>query len=394
MSRPVGTTTEQGAGPSMLAAPPYLARLVAGEPGWGVDVIARAFADVPARCSAAVSLLERYVPDPAIRQKQHRLRLGRCMRRTRSCFISHQLAAACIASAWIFGIEAAERRRGLFAFAIAGGLAGAAPLVDYQAVFAAVPIAVHAVVKLWSWPRRELLRAIAIATAAAVRSRSCRRITPSASAACSAPATTPRPRSRSITRRASSGWTKLRWEAFYGSPVKIDNGLFALAPCLLLALPACSGWPVISRTRGTSSTLARAGAARRDRDRPVCPALAGVAHVFIGRLLGEGQLFRAAVRRTRARRADRVRAGTPGVLATNARAAAVGLAVLADSRAFISAINFGAAVGAMRYITAMLPFPAADRGGARGAAALEPRGASARSPARSWSASRFTRRRR
>src|SRR5674476_88333 len=79
-------------------------------------------------------------------------------------FYSHQLGAVCIGSAWILAVDVAERRRGLRAMAIAGALAGAAPLVDYQAVFAAVPVAVYVVARMWrTMSRGELWRALGVA---------------------------------------------------------------------------------------------------------------------------------------------------------------------------------------------------------------------------------------
>src|SRR5262249_34011891 len=82
-------------------------------------------------------------------------------------YYSHQLAAICIASAWIFALDVLDRRRGLPLMAAVGALAGAAPLVDYQAAFAGVPLLVYLIARLSSWPRREAARALAIAAAAA-----------------------------------------------------------------------------------------------------------------------------------------------------------------------------------------------------------------------------------
>jgi hypothetical protein len=354
-------------GSSMLAAPPYLAvRLVAGEPGLEASMwIARVFAGiVPALLFLLLMyrFLERYVPDPAIRQLVCiAYGLGSMAMTYSILFYSHQLAAACIASAWIFGIEAAERRRGLFAFAIAGGLAGAAALVDYQAVFAAVPIAVHVMFKLWSRPRRELLAAIAVAIAGAAVPIA---ILLAYHTVCfGGPLRTGYDASTTFAFHHQEGFlglTKLRWEAFYGSLVKIDNGLFALAPWLLLALPGLF-W--LARGSAERAALVDARAFWRGTfhmSLGLCSLALGVfAYAYFGLIHWSGRISYATIFVPMLGGVIAFGRGARHVFRGGERgAAAVALAVLVIYVLFISGINFwrgGWGVGP-RYITAMLPF--------------------------------------
>jgi hypothetical protein len=139
--------------------------------------------------------------------------------------------------------------------AAAGLLAGAAPLVDYQAVFAAVPVAVYVAVKLR--PGGQLVRAIALAVAGAAP--------PIAAllayhAICfGSPWRTGYDASTSFAfyhQHGFLGITQLRWEAFWGSLGRPDNGLFALSPGWLLAIPGCA----LLWRRGERATVAVAAA--------------------------------------------------------------------------------------------------------------------------------------
>jgi hypothetical protein len=183
-------------------------------------------------------------------------------------FYSHQLGAVCIGSAWILATDVAERRRGLPAMAAAGALAGAAPLVDYQAAFAGVPVAVYVVAKMWRWPRAELLRTVGVAAACAAVPLA---IMFAYHAACfGSPFRTGYDASTTFAHFHQEGFlgmTRPRWEAFWGSFFRIDNGLFALAPWVLLAIPG-------------AIALARGDRAQR----PMvwtCAAVAGIYILFI-----------------------------------------------------------------------------------------------------------------
>ena len=231
-------------GSSMLAAPAYLAvRVVAGEPSLRASMwIARFVAGIVPMLLFLLLLygfLERFAPDPAVRKLVLvAYALGSLAMTYSILFYSHQLAAICIASAWILALDVADRRRGLLAMTAAGVLAGGAALVDYQAIFAAVPVAAHVLYKLRAWPRKELLRVVAIAVAGAAVPIG---ILLAYHAACfGSPWRTGYDASESFAHFHQEGFlgiTRLRWEAFWGSFARRDNGLFFLAPWLLLAFP-------------------------------------------------------------------------------------------------------------------------------------------------------------
>jgi hypothetical protein len=228
-------------GSSLLAVPVYAAvRAVSGEPSLAVTLwICRAAAGIAPMLAFLWLLwgfLARFAPDPDVRRLVViAYALGSLAMTYSILFYSHQLGAICIASAWILAVDVAERRRGLFAMAAAGFLAGAAPLVDYQAVFAALPIAVHVLARLG---RKDRVRAVAVAAAGAAL--------PIAAllayhAVCfGSPWRTGYDASTAFAvfhQRGFLGITALRWEAFSGSLVRPDNGLLVLSPWLLLAIP-------------------------------------------------------------------------------------------------------------------------------------------------------------
>jgi len=231
-------------GSSMLALPAYwVVRVVAGEPKLATTFWLARFVTGIVPTILFLNLLwgflARFAPDPAVRRLVLvAYALGSMAMTYSILFFSHQLGAICVATSWILGVEFVERKRGLVAIGLAGALAGAAALVDYQAVFAAVPVAVYLVVKMWRWPRRELVRAIAIATVGAA--------IPIAillgyhTAAFGSPWRTGYAASEAWAGYHQQGFlgiTELRGAAFWGSLFRRDNGLFALAPWFLLALP-------------------------------------------------------------------------------------------------------------------------------------------------------------
>ena len=229
-------------GSSLLAVPAYAAvRLVTGEPSLPATLwICRVFAGIAPMLAFLWLLwgfLARYAPDPAVRRLVViGYALGSLAMTYSILFYSHQLGAICIAGAWILALDVADGKRGLGAMLAAGFLAGAAPLVDYQAVFAALPVAVHVIVRLRRHPR--LARAILLAVAGAAL--------PIATllayhASCfGSPWRTGYDASTTFAAFHQHGFlgiTALRSEAFWGSLGRPDNGLFALSPWWLLAIP-------------------------------------------------------------------------------------------------------------------------------------------------------------
>jgi hypothetical protein len=248
-------------GSSLLAVPAYAAvRAVAGPPGLVATVwICRVFAGVLPMLGFLWLLwgfLARWAPDPAARRVVVLgYALGSLAMTYSILFYSHQLGAICIASAWILAVDVVEQRRGVAAMAAAGLLAGAAPLVDYQAVFAALPVAVYVAVKLR--PGAQLVRAIALAVAGAAPPIA---VLLAYHAICfGSPWRTGYDASTTFAvfhQHGFLGITALRWEAFWGSLGRPDNGLVALSPGWLLAIP---GGVVLWR-RGERATCAVAAA--------------------------------------------------------------------------------------------------------------------------------------
>jgi len=239
-------------GSSMLAVPAYAAVRLVTEPSLAVSLwICRLVAGILPMLGFLWLLwgfLARFAPDPAVRRLVLvAYALGSMAMTYSILFYSHQLGAVCVGSAWILAVDVAERRRGLRAMAVAGALAGAAPLVDYQAVFAAVPVAVYVVARMWrTMTRQELARAVGVAAVAAAIPIA---ILLAYHAACfGSPWRTGYDASTTFAQFHQQGFlgiTALRWEAFHGSMIRPDNGLVFLAPWLLIAIP---GSVVLART--------------------------------------------------------------------------------------------------------------------------------------------------
>ncbi len=186
-----------------------------------------------------VGFLERITPDLAVRRLVAIVYALGSMAMTYSIlFYSHQLAAVCIASAWMLALDVADRKRGLGAMALAGFLAGYAPCSDYQGIFAALPVAIHVIWRMRAWPRRELAKAVAVATLAALPPIL---LLLGYHATCfGSPWRTGYDASETFANFHQHGFlgiTALRASAFYGSFLSPDNGLLTLAPWLLLAGP-------------------------------------------------------------------------------------------------------------------------------------------------------------
>lgn len=230
-------------GSSLLAMPAYAAAKLVTEPSLAFSLwLCRFFAGiVPALLFLWLlwGFLARFAPDPDIRRLVLvAYGLGSMAMTYSILFFSHQLAAVCVGSAWILAVEVSEKKRGALAMGAAGALAGAALLVDYQAVFAAVPVAVLVVVRMVRWPRALALRVLAAAAVGAAIPITI--LLAYHAAAFGSPWRTGYDASTtwaSFHQQGFLGITTLRWEAFWGSMVRPDNGLVTLAPWLLLGIP-------------------------------------------------------------------------------------------------------------------------------------------------------------
>jgi hypothetical protein len=152
-------------------------------------------------------------------------------------FISHQLSAVLVASAWMLAVRVVEGERGRRWLPVLGFLAGAAVLCDYQAAFAGVPVAVYLLWKLvGKSPRRWL--DVALAGLGAVPPIALLLLYHAH--AFGSPRRTGYAASEAFAQfhqKGFLGMDRLRGEAFVGSTLAPDNGLFFLCPMLLLVVP-------------------------------------------------------------------------------------------------------------------------------------------------------------
>ncbi len=248
-------------GSSMLVAPVYAVVSLFGEPTLDFTVwLCRIFAGViPTLLFLRLlsRFLERFAPDEPVRQVVLvAYALGSMAMTFSVMFISHQLSAVVVGSCWILALDYADRKRGTGALIAAGLLAGCAPLVDYQAAFAIPVIAVHAIVKLRGRSAAEYAKIVGIAAAgaalpiailltyhaAAFGSPLCTGYDP----AC---VTTP---FANLQSQGFLGLASPRLHSLVGSTVSPDNGLFTLAPWLMLAIPG--GIVLWKRDRATTIT--------------------------------------------------------------------------------------------------------------------------------------------
>lgn len=238
-------------GASLIVVPVYAAvNLVAGEPSLAVTMwLCRVVSGIVPAILFFILLwgfLERFTPEPAVQRLVIvAYALGSMAMTFTILYFSHQLAAICIASAWILAIDVAAGRRGRFAMLAAGLLAGAAPLVDYQTAFAGVPVAIHVVVALVrarpggsSRSPREVAQLLGLAAAGAAIPIA---ILLAYHAACfDSPFRTGYDVSTTFAhfhKQGFLGLSKLRSEALWGSLFAADHGLLVLSPWLLLAIP-------------------------------------------------------------------------------------------------------------------------------------------------------------
>jgi len=125
----------------------------------------------------------------------------------------------------------------------AGLAAGAAPLIDYQAAFAGVPVAIWVIARLRRDPRRwQIVAAAAVGAALPIAL-----LLWYHAVAFGSPFRTGYAASTTFAhfhQKGLLGMDRLRAEAFWGSTFAADNGLFVFCPMLLAAIP---GWWLLAR---------------------------------------------------------------------------------------------------------------------------------------------------
>ena len=225
-------------GASLVAVPVYaVVSWIAGPPSLAVSMwICRVTTSVIPTLFLLWLLwgyLARFAPEPATRRLVMFAYAFGSMAFTYSVqFYAHQLSAVCIASAWILAEGVADKTRGSRTMVWVGLLAGLAPVVDYQTAFAGIPLVIY-----FAWRLRDM-RLFALATLGAAL--------PTAMLLfyqyeCFG-SVLKTGYNYAVTFGADHehgllGMTYPKLAAIAGTTVAPDNGLFALAPWWLLAIP-------------------------------------------------------------------------------------------------------------------------------------------------------------
>lgn len=236
-------------GTSLVTAPFYAAARLAlgGEPSLGLTVwLGRAVTGIVPTLILLLLLpgfLERYGVRRATAELVCALyALGSMAMPYSILFIAHQPSAVAVALAWMLAQRVADEpsaaagRAAVGRMALAGFCAGWAPLLDYQAAFALVPLASFALWQLRA--RRDRLSLVLAAAAGAAPPIAA--LLGYHALAFGSPWRTGYDASVTFAvyhQQGFLGITKLRWLAFHNSMVGVDNGLVTFAPWLLLALP-------------------------------------------------------------------------------------------------------------------------------------------------------------
>lgn len=161
-------------------------------------------------------------------------------------FMSHQLAAVLIGTAFVLSVKVVRGELGPRWLVAVGLAAGAAPLCDYQAAFAGIPLGIYLGFHLVGRAPRDWRglglavggAAIPIAVLLVYHWR-----------AFGSPLRTGYHASETFAhfhQRGFLGLDGFRWDAFVGSTVAADNGLLFLSPFLALA---GWGWVLMARRR-------------------------------------------------------------------------------------------------------------------------------------------------
>jgi hypothetical protein len=216
-------------GSSLLAVPVYAAvRLVAGEPSLAVSMwLCRIVAGIiPALLFLwwLWRFLARFTPDEDVRRLTLvAYALGSMAMPYAMLYFSHQLSAICIAGAWMLVVEKKWP-------VLAGALAGAAVLVDYQTAFAVLPIGIYVAVKQPRTIPWAIAGAVGPIAVLLVYHQAC----------FGSPLRTGYATAivyGSDHAHGLLGMTRPRLAAIWGTLLAPDNGLFVLMPWLVLAIP-------------------------------------------------------------------------------------------------------------------------------------------------------------
>lgn len=179
-------------------------------------------------------------------------------------FIAHQVAAVLMGTAYILSVWVAEEGRPRKWMWVAGLCAGAAPLMDYQAAFAGIPLAIYVVYKLAIAGRYDEALHLQSRERGTGKPRGRRDWAALAYAVLGAlppiafllfyhdrafgsPWTTGYAASETFAHFHQEGFLgmdRFRLEALAGSMVAPDNGLLLFSPMVLLAIP---GWFILAR---------------------------------------------------------------------------------------------------------------------------------------------------
>lgn len=148
-------------------------------------------------------------------------------------FISHQASAVAAAMAYLAVRRILDGQGGARQMAIAGLAAGLAPLLDYQAALALVPLACLVTVRLWRSGRLHLVAFAALGAAVPLAV-----LLGYHQVAFGSPWRTGYDASQTFAELHQQGFlglSGLRWSALVGSLVALDNGLLVFSPFWVLA---------------------------------------------------------------------------------------------------------------------------------------------------------------
>lgn len=229
-------------GTSLVTAPVYwtVSQLLGREPSLGLTIWLGRLVTGIAPTLLLLWLLPRWLARFGASQEAARLAtvvyaLGSMAMPYSILFISHQASAVAAALAVGAAQRVVDGQGGARRMAVAGFAAGLAPLMDYQAALALLPLACLVTVRLWRSGRLSLLVAAALGAALPIAV-----LLGYHHAAFGSPWRTGYDASQTFAELHQQGFlglSRLRWSALVGSLVMPDNGLLVFSPFWLLAGP-------------------------------------------------------------------------------------------------------------------------------------------------------------